>query len=63
MTRPAHITKGDVLDDLGFSRAQASALKIKASIVEALLAEIEPAASASANSLTSSMNTSPTSAI
>lgn len=41
MTKPAHITKGDVLDDLGFSRAQASALKIKASIVEAILAEID----------------------
>lgn len=41
MTRPTHITKGDILDDLGFSRAQASALKIKASIVEAILAEID----------------------
>jgi predicted XRE-type DNA-binding protein len=41
MNKPTHITKGDVLDDLGFSRAQASALKIKAAIVEAILAEIE----------------------
>ncbi len=32
---------GDVLDDLGFSRSEASALKIKASIVEAILAEID----------------------
>lgn len=40
MGKPAHITKGDVLDDLGFSRAEASALKIKATIVEAILAEI-----------------------
>ncbi|MGA7107455.1 MAG: helix-turn-helix transcriptional regulator [Terracidiphilus sp.] len=40
MTKPAHITKGDVLDDLGFSRSEASALKIKATIVEAILAEI-----------------------
>jgi predicted XRE-type DNA-binding protein len=41
MSKPAHITKGDVLDDLGFSRAEASALKVKASIVEAILAEID----------------------
>lgn len=40
MNKPTHITKGDVLDDLGFSRAQASALKIKATIFEAILAEI-----------------------
>jgi len=41
MSRPNHITKGDVLDDLGFSRSEASALKIKASVVEAILAEID----------------------
>lgn len=41
MSKPTHITKGDVLDDLGFSRAEASALKVKASIVEAILAEID----------------------
>jgi predicted XRE-type DNA-binding protein len=40
MTKPTHITRGDVLDDLGFSRSEASALKVKADIVEALLAEI-----------------------
>lgn len=40
MSKSAHVTKGDVLDDLGFSRAEASALKIKATIVEAILAEI-----------------------
>lgn len=40
MSKPAHITKGDVLDDLGFSRSEASALKVKATIVEALLVEI-----------------------
>lgn len=40
MSKPAHITRGDVFDDLGFSRAEASALKIKATIVEAILAEI-----------------------
>jgi predicted XRE-type DNA-binding protein len=41
MNKPTHITKGDVLDDLGFSRSEASALKIKAAIVEAILAEID----------------------
>ena len=41
MTKPAHITRGDVLDDLGFSRAEAAALKIKATIFENLLAEID----------------------
>jgi len=30
-----------VLDDLGLSRAEASALKVKATIVEAILAEID----------------------
>lgn len=41
MPRPTHITKGDVLDDLGFSRAETSSLKVKATIVEAILAEIQ----------------------
>ena len=41
MNKPTHITKGDVLDDLGFSRAEAAALKIKATIFEAILAEID----------------------
>ncbi len=41
MNKPAHVTKGDVLDDLGFSRSEASALKVKATILEAILAEIE----------------------
>ena len=40
MSKPTHLTKGDVLDDLGFSRSEASALKVKAAIVEAILAEI-----------------------
>jgi predicted XRE-type DNA-binding protein len=39
--QPAHITKGDVLDDLGFSRAEAAALKVKATVVEAILLEID----------------------
>jgi predicted XRE-type DNA-binding protein len=39
--KPTHITKGDVLDDLGFTRAEASALKIKADLLDAILHEIE----------------------
>ena len=41
MCRTSHISTGDVLDDLGFSRSEVSALKIKSSIVEAILAEID----------------------
>lgn len=41
MNKPTHITKGNVLDDLGFPRSEASALKVKATIFEAILAEIE----------------------
>jgi predicted XRE-type DNA-binding protein len=40
-TKPAHITKGDVLDDLGFTRAEAATLKIKADLLDAILREIE----------------------
>jgi predicted XRE-type DNA-binding protein len=40
-TKPTHITKGDILDDLGFTRAEASALKIKADLLNAVLREIE----------------------
>lgn len=41
MSKSTHTTTGDVLDDLGFSRSEASALKIKATILEAILAEID----------------------
>jgi predicted XRE-type DNA-binding protein len=41
MNKPAHVTRGDVLDDLGFSRAEADALKVKATIFEAILGEID----------------------
>lgn len=41
MSKPSHITKGDVLDDLGFSRSEASALKIKAALLEGILVEID----------------------
>ncbi|HEY2497846.1 MAG TPA: XRE family transcriptional regulator [Candidatus Angelobacter sp.] len=40
INKPAHITKTDVFDDLNFSQAEAAALKIKAKILNALLAQI-----------------------
>ena len=39
--KPGHITKGDVFDDLGLSRSEASALKVKATLLDAILREIE----------------------
>jgi predicted XRE-type DNA-binding protein len=39
--RPSYITKGDVFDDLGLSRSEASALKVKATLLDAILREIE----------------------
>ncbi|MGA3262952.1 MAG: helix-turn-helix transcriptional regulator [Terracidiphilus sp.] len=36
-----HITRGDVLDDLGFSRSEATALKFKADLLDAIRDEIE----------------------
>ncbi len=39
--KPTHVTKGDVLDDLGLLRSEASALKVKATLVNAILREIE----------------------
>jgi predicted XRE-type DNA-binding protein len=38
--KPSYVTKGDVLDDLGFSRSEASALKVKAQLLDAILSEI-----------------------
>src|ERR1700674_4040865 len=37
----AHVTRGDVLDDLGFSRSEATALKVKADLLDAIRAEID----------------------
>lgn len=37
----SHVTTGDVFDDLGFSRSEAAALKIKADLLDAIRAEIE----------------------
>jgi predicted XRE-type DNA-binding protein len=39
--KPSHITTGDVFDDLGLSRSEASALKVKATLLDAILGEIE----------------------
>ena len=39
--RPSHITRGDVFDDLGLSRSEASALKVKATLLDAILREVE----------------------
>jgi predicted XRE-type DNA-binding protein len=36
-----HVTRGDVLDDLGFSRSEATALKVKADLLDAIRNEIE----------------------
>jgi len=36
-----HVTRGDVLDDLGFSRSEATALKVKADLLDAIRGEIE----------------------
>lgn len=35
--KPAHVTRGNVLDDLGFSPEQATALKFKAELYQAIL--------------------------
>src|ERR1035438_6854828 len=35
------VTRGDVLDDLGFTRSEATALKFKADLLDAIRAEIE----------------------
>jgi predicted XRE-type DNA-binding protein len=39
--KPGHVTRGDVFDDLGFTAAEASVLKIKAKILSALLEKIK----------------------
>jgi len=36
-SKPSHITRGDVLDDLGFSPEQATILKFKADLYQAIL--------------------------
>jgi predicted XRE-type DNA-binding protein len=36
-----HVTRGDVFDDLGFTRSESTALKIKADLLDAVRKEIE----------------------
>ena len=36
-----HVMRGDILDDLGFSRSEATALKFKADLLDAIRDEIE----------------------
>ena len=36
-----HVTRGDVLDDLGFTRYEATALKVKADLLDAIRNEID----------------------
>jgi predicted XRE-type DNA-binding protein len=38
--KPRHVTRGDVFDDLGFSRTEAATLKVKAKILNALVERI-----------------------
>lgn len=38
--KPTHIVKGDIFDALGFSASEASALKVKAEILSAILEHI-----------------------
>ena len=40
-SKPGHVTRGEVFDDLGFTPAEASVLKIKAKILSALLEKIK----------------------
>ena len=40
-SKPGHITKGDIFDDLGFSPAETLEMKVKAEIWHALIQHIE----------------------
>src|SRR5208283_4839133 len=39
-SKPTHIVKGNIFDALGFSRSEASALKVKAEILSAILEHV-----------------------
>ena len=41
MNKPTHVTRGDVLDDLGFSKSESTMMKFKAAIFDSILAEID----------------------
>jgi predicted XRE-type DNA-binding protein len=36
-----HVTRGDVFDDLGFTRSEATALRFKADLLDAIRSEVE----------------------
>ena len=38
--KPSHIVKGNIFDALGFSASEASALKVKAEILSAILEHV-----------------------
>lgn len=38
--KPSHVVRGNILDELGFSHAEASALKVKAELLSAILKTI-----------------------
>ena len=40
VNKPTHVVKGNVLDALGFSASEASALKVKAEILSAILEHV-----------------------
>ena len=39
--KPGHLTNGNIFDDLGFSREEANALKIKAKILSAIVKHVK----------------------
>lgn len=39
--QPTHVSRGNVLDELGFSSADSIALKVRAELLDAILAEIQ----------------------
>jgi predicted XRE-type DNA-binding protein len=42
VSKPTHITRGDVLDDLGLSRAEVVEAKVKADLWQDLIAHVAP---------------------
>ncbi len=61
--RPTHIVQGNVFDALGFSASEASALKVKAELLSAILEHVRSKAYTQAQLPKSSTNISRPSAI
>ena len=40
-SKPSHVTKGDVFDDLGLSHSEAASLKIKADLMDSILDQVK----------------------